>query len=211
MGLGPDLPRETDILVVGGGIVGTASAFALATRTDRDITIVERDSIAAGATGDSSAILRHTYGDNQLYTRMAREGHDFYRDFAAHTGTELATVGQPLLLWGGEGVKSTEDPMASYETLDALGLPVARYEAADLPERFPQLDVPDTVEFAVSDRGAGYTDGTDAATGFARAAADDGVRIVTGEAVESVLVEESRTVGVRTTAGDVTARPAAPA
>lgn len=203
MGLGPDLPDATDILVVGGGIAGTASAFALSSRTDRDVTLVERDSIAAGATGDSSAILRHAYGANPLYTRMAREGHDFYRDFAAHTGADLTTVGQPLLLWGGEGVSPTEAPMASYQTLSSLGLPVARYEAADIPTEFPHLDVPGPVEFAVSDVGAGYTDGTDAATGFARAAADNGVRIVTGHAVESILVEGSEVVGARTTAGDV--------
>jgi len=66
-----ELPERTDILVIGGGILGTATAFFLSKQTDRDITLVEREHIASGATGDSSAILRHIYGDRELYSKMA--------------------------------------------------------------------------------------------------------------------------------------------
>jgi len=93
---GPSAPDETDILIVGGGIIGTATAFALSSRTGRAITLVERDQIAAGATGDSSAILRHVYGDRTVYSRMAWLGHQFYRRFEAETGYELKTPDQRL-------------------------------------------------------------------------------------------------------------------
>ena len=59
MSAGPEPPDRTDVLVVGGGIVGTAAAYFLAAESDLDTALVERDGIAAGSTGDSSAILRH--------------------------------------------------------------------------------------------------------------------------------------------------------
>lgn len=195
---GPAIPDETEILIVGGGIIGTATAFALSTRTDRSITLVERDQIAAGATGDSSAILRHVYGDRTVYSRMAWMGHEFYRAFEANTGYELKTPDQPLILWGGEDVEHTESPVESYETLQRLGYPVTRYGAEELPEQFPLFEFDGDIEFGVSDDGAGYTDGTTAANGFAKAAADNGADVITGVDVESVSVEDGAVSGVET-------------
>lgn len=203
MELRPSLHDETDILVVGGGIIGTATAFHLSERTDRAVTLVEKENVAAGATGDTSAILRHTYGDRELYSRMARRGREFYQDFESHTGYELAAPSQPLVQWGGEAVDHGEPAMASYETLERLGLPVSRDEADELPDRFPLFDFDDDIEYAVSDDAAGYSDGTDAANGFARAAADNGVRIVTGVAVESIAHEDGAVTGVETEDGVV--------
>lgn len=199
MGLGPDVPDETDILVIGGGIIGTATAFALSRRTDVDITLVDKNNVAAGATGDSSAILRHVYGTRSLYTTMAWMGHEFYRNFESETGYKLQTPDQPLIQWGGEAIEHTESPMASYETLQSLGYPTTRYEADELPDRFPLFEFRDDVEFAISDDDAGYTDGTDAATGLAKAAADNGARIVTGVTVESIVTTGESVSGVDTT------------
>jgi sarcosine oxidase subunit beta len=204
MALGPALPDATDVLVVGGGIVGTATAFALASRTkDVDVTVVERDHVGAGATGDSSAILRHVYGDRELYTRMARLGHEFYRNFESETGYELETRPQPLLLLGGEEIPSTEPPMESYDTLRSLDLPVTRNTAEELPGRYPFFEFGDVVAFGVSDDDAGYTDGTDAATGLAKAAADRGARVVTDVAVESIHQEGGAVSRVETDKGSV--------
>ena len=52
------LPNSSDIVIVGGGIMGTSIAFFLSAETDLDVTLVEKDTIASGSTGDSSAILR---------------------------------------------------------------------------------------------------------------------------------------------------------
>jgi len=67
----PELPEQTGVAVVGGGIMGAATAYFLAADSGREVMLVERDNIAAGSTGDSSAILRHHYGDEEIYTDMA--------------------------------------------------------------------------------------------------------------------------------------------
>jgi glycine/D-amino acid oxidase-like deaminating enzyme len=61
----------------------------------------------------------------------------------------------------------------------------------------------DEFDFAVSDDSAGYSDGTDAAGGFARAANEAGATVVTGAGVESLLAEDGRIVGAETSEGRI--------
>ena len=199
----PEPPDRTDIVVVGGGIVGAATACFLAVDGDRGVTLVERDNIAAGSTGDSSAILRHHYGDDAIYTEMAKWNHEFFREFEARTGQPIAHPDSPLVRFGEEGTEVGDYAAAGYDVLDARDIPVSRYESDELAERYPMYDGLDRFDFAVSDDGAAYSDGTDAANGFARGAADAGATVVTGVGVESVAVEGGAVVGVDTGEGRV--------
>lgn len=206
MSTGRELPERTDVLAVGGGIVGTAAAYFLATGSDMDVALVERDRIAAGSTGDSSAILRHHYGPDAIYTRMARWSHRFYREFEAETGQPLARAESPLVRFAAERTEGADYVEAGEEVLREEGLPVSRYEGEELAERYPMYDGLDRFDFAVSDDSAGYSDGADAAGGFARAAAEAGATVVTGVGVESIAAEDGRIVGAETAAGRVDCR-----
>jgi glycine/D-amino acid oxidase-like deaminating enzyme len=203
MSVGPGLPGETDVLVVGGGIVGTATAYFLAAESDLEPALVERDGIAAGSTGDSSAILRHHYGPDAVYTRMAAWSHRFYREFEAETGQPLAHADSPLVRFAAEGTEGAAYVEAGERVLREEGLAVTRYEGDELAGVYPMYDGLDRFDFAVSDDSAGYSDGTDAAGGFARAAAEAGATVVTGVGVESLLAEDGRIVGAETDAGRI--------
>ena len=50
-----------DVVVVGGGVHGASTAWHLAKRGAGKITLIEKDGIASGASGWSSAIVRHHY------------------------------------------------------------------------------------------------------------------------------------------------------
>lgn len=198
----PTLPGSTDVVVVGGGIMGTSAAYFLATETDLDVTLVEKDAVAAGSTGDSSAILRHHYGDQAIYSRLALWSHRFYRDFEAETGAPLAREENALVRFAVDGTPGADYVEAGYEVLESLGVPVTRHERETLDDEFPMLDC-SGFDFGVSDDAAAYSDGTDAASGFARAAREAGASVVTGVAVEDVLVEDDAIAGVETADGTV--------
>jgi glycine/D-amino acid oxidase-like deaminating enzyme len=199
---GPTLPEASDVVVVGGGIAGTSAAYFLATETDRDVTLVEKDTIASGSTGDSSAILRHHYGPQERYSRMAWWSHRFYRRFEEETGEVVAREENPLVRFGVEGTPSGDYAEAGYEVLSSLSVPVRRYDRDEAAARYPMLGF-DDYDFAVSDDTAAYSDGTDAANGFARAATRAGATVVTGVEVEDVRVENSAIAGVETGEGSV--------
>ncbi|WP_425492228.1 NAD(P)/FAD-dependent oxidoreductase [Halovivax limisalsi] len=166
--------------------MGTATAFFLARETDRDVTLLERDRLAAGSTGDSSAILRHHYGDQAIYTDMAWWSHEFYRSFDDETGASILHEDAPLVRFADAGTPGGEYATAGYDVLDARDIPVSRHEGDALRERYPMYEGADAFDFAVSDDAAGYSDGSDAALGFARGATDLGAGIHTGVSVESI-------------------------
>jgi glycine/D-amino acid oxidase-like deaminating enzyme len=196
------LPESTDVTVVGGGIIGTSTAYFLSTETDLDVLLVERDAIASGSTGDSSAIIRHHYGPDGIYSELAAWSHEFYRNFEEETGEEIAYEPNRLVRMGEAGEESGEYADAGYEILDDLDIPVTRYEGSELESEFPMLNL-DGIDFAVSDDTAAYSDATDVAGGFARAAQNESATVVTGAAVEGFDIEDDAVTAVETDAGRV--------
>jgi glycine/D-amino acid oxidase-like deaminating enzyme len=201
MGLDQPLPDSADVVVVGGGVMGTSIAFFLTRKSDLDVVLVEKDAIAAGSTGDSSAVLRHHYGSDETYTKMARWSHEFYRDFREETGERIAHEENALLMLGSDDEDHSE-VLAGYETLTSLDVPASKLQPAEVRERYPMLAV-DGFDYAVSDDEAGYSDGTDAANGFARAAQNRGATVLTNTAVTDLCTDDGTVTAVETDRGTV--------
>ncbi|WP_254544833.1 NAD(P)/FAD-dependent oxidoreductase [Halomarina pelagica] len=197
------LPSHSDVVIIGGGIMGTSTAFFLSSETDLDVTLVEKRGIATGSTGDSSAILRHHYGGQDIYSRMAWWSHQFYRQFEEQTGEVIAHEENPLVRFGNNDKEGGAYAKEGYEVLSSLDIPVTKYESEELPAQYPMIADVDAYDFGVSDDTAGYSDGADAANGFARAARQNGATVITGTSVESITVEEDSVAGVETDEGDV--------
>jgi glycine oxidase len=74
-GVPPDFDPRPDVLVVGGGVIGLATA-ALCTRAGLGrVVLVERDHLAAGASGRAAALLTpeaHVWTDPQPFVALAR-------------------------------------------------------------------------------------------------------------------------------------------
>ncbi len=199
-----NLPNNSDIVIIGGGIMGTSIGFFLSSETDLDITLVEKNNIATGSTGDSSAILRHHYGDQEIYSKMAWWSHRFYRQFEEKTGEVIAYEENPLVRFANENTPGGTYAQDGYEILSELDIPVTRYESEELPDQYPMLTGVEDYDFGISDDEAGYSDGADAANGFDRAARRNGATVITGTEVKSITVDDGAVVGVETDDGEIT-------
>jgi glycine/D-amino acid oxidase-like deaminating enzyme len=75
-GAPPDLDRGPDVLVVGGGAVGLATA-ALCTRAGLGrVAVIERDTLASGASGSAAALLTpeaHVWTDPPPFVELGRK------------------------------------------------------------------------------------------------------------------------------------------
>lgn len=200
---GPDLPETTDTVVVGGGIMGAATAYYLTRASDRDVTLLEKDNLASGSTGDSSAIIRYNYGPHETYSELAWWSRQFYREFESETGQPIAYVECPRVRFADEGGEQGDYVQAGYEVLQSLDIPVQRYESPGLGDRFPMFDGVEAFDFAVVEPAAAYSSAVDITNGFARSAKTSGATIMTNEAVEELVHDGETISAVRTESGEV--------
>jgi glycine/D-amino acid oxidase-like deaminating enzyme len=69
-----------DVVIVGGGIVGTAAAAMLAQAGAR-VTLIEREGLAAGASGANSGVVQHPF--DPILAALYRETVTLYRELSA--------------------------------------------------------------------------------------------------------------------------------
>src|SRR4030081_3414328 len=69
-----------DILIVGGGVMGTSIALALAKRKAGRVVVLEKAFLGAGSSGKSGAIIRQHYS-NRLTASMAQKSLRIFEQF----------------------------------------------------------------------------------------------------------------------------------
>ena len=77
--------ETADIVVVGGGVMGTSIAFQLARRGAGKVLVLEKSFLGAGSSGKSGAIIRQHYS-HPLTAGMAQFGLRFFERFPEHVG-----------------------------------------------------------------------------------------------------------------------------
>jgi len=80
-----DITETADVVVIGGGCIGTSIAWQLARRATGRVVLLEKIGIASGATGWSSAVVRMHYVDESL-TKMALFGRRMFENFEDEVG-----------------------------------------------------------------------------------------------------------------------------
>jgi sarcosine oxidase len=124
-----------DVIVVGGGAMGTAAARELATR-GRHTLVLERSSFghANGSSGGPTRIFRYSY-HHPTYVRLARSARRAWTELEDLAGEEL------LRVTGGLDVGPQALDRAA--VLEAEGVAVERLRSADARQRWPAVRLPD--------------------------------------------------------------------
>ncbi len=95
-----ELPRTADVVIVGGGIIGAATAFFAARAGLRAVVIEKRPLIAGHTTMNATGAFRAQF-DNPEEMALVRESMNFFANFAAQTGLMGYDIGlrQAGYLW----------------------------------------------------------------------------------------------------------------
>lgn len=180
--------KQSDVLVVGGGIVGLTTALFLR-RGGSEVTVVEARRVGEGTTGYSSAKLtclqRVMYStiegskgadEARIYAQANRWGLERVRSLVEELGIDCSLERHPALTF-------TRDPgqvdrvQEEFEAASRAGLPVRRVEESDLP--FP-------IEAGILLEDQSSFDPLAYCLGLARALEAQGVRIYEGSRVSEV-------------------------
>ncbi len=184
------MAQDHDVIVVGGGVMGTSAARALAAR-GRDTLLLEQFEIGhgRGSSGGPTRIFRLTY-EHPEHVRMARMALDEWRALEAESGERL------LITTAGLDLGEAGRPSA--EALEAAGASFEYLSPDAVAERWPAIRLePGTEVFVQEDGGVCMAERT--VRTQARVAAGLGATILEGVAVERI--EGSGTGAIVHTAG----------
>lgn len=138
--------RLLDVVVVGAGVMGSATAHALATSTTSAgrpcrVAMLEQHSFGHrhGSSHGASRIIRPVYSQ-QHYAALMPEAYRRWAALEAEAGTTLYTKTGGLY-WGPAGfVDKSGDSLHSHrQTCDALGVEYEILDAAEVHRRWPPL------------------------------------------------------------------------
>jgi glycine/D-amino acid oxidase-like deaminating enzyme len=119
--MSPSAGRSADVAIVGGGIVGTATAAFLAAAGAR-VSLYERTDIAAGASGRNSGVIQQPH--DPVLAALYRESLAAYRALDVTSGGALALDAEPVgLLQVGHDLAVAEAIAAAWRETDPTTRP----------------------------------------------------------------------------------------
>jgi len=196
--------HDSEIVVVGGGCVGTSIAYHLAKLGAKGVTLFERDHLAWGATGKSSAIVNlGVWNASKPLTQMLLESINVFHNFDREIG---GRCGFKETGWIGVSGTVHEDRVRRVSTFQREMGAVTRLVSPSEVKQIAPAAVTDDLKVAVYEPQSGYADPVDTTNSVAARAEKLGAKILTGCKVTGFLQEGDRVTGIRTTNGDVAAR-----
>ncbi|NIJ12945.1 glycine/D-amino acid oxidase-like deaminating enzyme [Saccharomonospora amisosensis] len=193
--------ESADVVIVGGGIEGTAAAWALARHGITDVVVCERNTVGSGGTGKSSGIARCHYGVPSL-AAMAWKSLPVLEEAEEILGVDVGFRRTGYVV--GVGQRDVDSLRANLAAQRRLGIDTESIDRAEVAKLWPSADLTDFAAFGWEPRG-GHGDAYRTAQGFSAAARRYGVRIRQGSAVSEILTSSGRARGVRLAGGETIA------
>jgi sarcosine oxidase, subunit beta len=177
--------HTADVVLIGGGIVGSSIAYHLTAAGCNNVLVIERESSQGkGSTGKSMGGVRAQFS-TPVNIQMSLYSIPFYASFDERLGYPCDYRPQGYLFCA-TSEKQMAYLRANYEKQVPLGLKNVQLVAGDeIRSRFPQLRGDDIVggSFCSTD---GFVDPYSAMTGFMSWASDHGATLLKNAAVVSI-------------------------
>lgn len=193
------MSKSADAVVIGGGINGCTTAYALAKRGVKRVVLVEKGHIASGPTGRSSGIVRQHYSHETL-AAMARDSVKVWQNFESMIGGDAGFVQCGVVF--AVGPKDVDSIRATVTMQQRIGIDTHVLSIADLKNLDPHLNG-DGLACGAFEPGGGYADPALAAASYAEAAQRLGVEILRKTTVTGLHIDGGKMKGVATSAGDI--------
>ena len=181
-----ELPSRASVVVVGGGVVGLATAYHLSRAGVTDVVLVERDELGSGSTCKAAGGVRAQFSDAvniELGARSLRTFETFETAFGQ--GIDLHQVGYLFLLEKPEHVEAFE---RNITLQNELGVPSRLIDVTEAKSLSPLISTEGLLAAAYSPTD-GHCTPESVVNGYAGAARRAGARLVRGCTV--IAIESS--------------------
>ena len=197
--MGQELPRQAEVVIVGGGVVGCSLAYHLVKFGIRDVLLLERRQLTCGTTWHAAGLVGQLRATQNL-TRLAQYTTGLYAGLEAETGqaTGFRQNGSLALATGPERLEELRRGAAMARS---FGLEVEEVGPAEARDLHPLIEAGDVVGGVWLPKD-GQTNPVDTTLALAKGARAGGATILEGVAVTGILTRGGRAAGVRTAGPD---------
>lgn len=191
-----------DVIIVGAGIAGAATAFFL-TERGVDVGLIEMDHPASGPTGRSSAVTHAFYLQSEL-SRLAIAGVGTLRRIPELTGEAPAHTDCGMM-WAC-GPDAAASWRAAAERITGEGSKIEALTTDELQRHAPAIDL-DGIALALWEESYGYGDPYGATQSLVKGARQRGATVYLNRKVTRLTQSAGKITGVETTDGEKFSSP----
>jgi sarcosine oxidase subunit beta len=194
-----ELPGRAEVVVIGGGVVGTSAAFHLA-EAGVDVLLLERDELASGSTSRAAGGVRAQFSD-PVNIQLGLRSLEAFERFADRPGGEIDLVQHGYLFL----LDNTDDVAAFQRNVavqNELGVPSRMLDVAEACAMSPYVN-PEGLLAATFSARDGHCTPEAVVAGYAAGARAHGATIRRHCTVTGIDVVDGAITGVRTDAGTV--------
>lgn len=197
----PEIPSTSQVVVIGGGVMGASTAYHLAARGCTDVTLLERQPFfGLGATGKCAGGIRYQFS-TEVNIRLSLKSLPMLEEFEAVTGmsAQVRHCGYLLLL-------TRETDVAAFrknvELQHRLGVQTEWLGPDEVRRKVPLMRTEDVVA-ATFHQPDGLADPNSVVMGYINAARRLGARCLTEAEVTGLRVQGGRVRAVQTPQGEI--------
>ncbi|XP_059523446.1 pyruvate dehydrogenase phosphatase regulatory subunit, mitochondrial isoform X2 [Myotis daubentonii] len=194
------LPAQAQVVICGGGIMGTSVAYHLSKMGWKDIVLLEQGRLAAGSTRFCAGIIS-TARHLGIEQKMADYSNKLYQQLEQETGIQTGYIRTGSIF-----LAQTQDRLISLKRinsrLNVIGIPSEIISPKKVAELHPLLNVHDLAGAMHVPEDA-VVSSADVALALASAASQNGVQIYDRTSVVHVMIKKGEVTGVETDKGQI--------
>ena len=181
------MSHDYDVIVLGGGIAGASTAYALV-KQGQNVLLIDRfePGHKQGSSHGDGRIIRFNYTE-AIYVEMAMQVYPLWAELSAESGEDFI-IESGLIEYGNASTKEiaiTEGVLSQYD------IPYERLTPAEAQERFPQFTFEEDSQILFQP-GGGVVRATPAVMALWRLVKEKGGTTLTGKPIQSISAEDNQ-------------------
>lgn len=194
------LPSHAKVVIIGGGVVGCATAYHLTKLGVKEVVVLERRNLTCGTTWAAAGLVVILRGTPEM-VRMTRHGYELYRELEKESEqpTGFIQTGTVNIATDEHRKHELEMLESIAESFGVVNLPIGMDE---LKERWPLINTEDVLSAYYMPNDA-VVNPVDTAMSMAAAARKGGAQIFEETEVIDFELKNGQVVGIKTNRGEL--------
>ncbi|MEL7184974.1 MAG: FAD-dependent oxidoreductase [Pseudomonadota bacterium] len=197
-----ELPKQANVVIIGGGVIGCSIAYHLAKLGFSDVILLERQQLTSGTTWHAAGLVGQLRNSINM-TKLAKYTSELYRGLEEETGqaTGYRQCGSISVATNGERFEELKRSASMAKVFD---LEVNVIDVDDIVARYPIINSDDLLG-GIHIPSDGYANAVDISQALAKGARANGAQIFQNTKVTKIHNDGTRVTGVTTPDGDIEA------